>query len=254
MDENSVLDYLDTALYDVNAPPETELEELSARDSSWINRVQREFESGFRLMADRGPCVTVFGSARVRPSSPMYRVGCRVGRELARAGFTVVTGGGPGLMEAANRGALEAGGVSIGLGVTLSEIEPPNRFTTASITFRYFFVRKVLLVKYATAFVLLPGGLGTLDELFETLNLIQTKKIEPFPVILVGSKHWGGMVDWMRSALYATKMVSPAAMELFLLEDDPAAVAQTIARWRQTRDPKALEPPAMHPASRRISA
>jgi uncharacterized protein (TIGR00730 family) len=177
-----------------------------------------------------------------------------VGRELARAGFSVVTGGGPGLMEAANRGALEAGGTSIGLGVTLSEIEPPNRHTTASITFRYFFVRKVMLVKYATAFVLLPGGLGTLDELFETLNLIQTRKIVPFPVILVGSSHWRGLVDWMQSALYAQRMVSRDAMELFLLEDDPAAVARTIMRWRETHDPAALEQPAITAPQRRISA
>jgi uncharacterized protein (TIGR00730 family) len=177
-----------------------------------------------------------------------------VGRELAHAGFTVVTGGGPGLMEAANRGALEAGGVSIGLGITLNDFEPPNHYTSAALTFKYFFVRKVMLVKYATAFVLLPGGVGTLDELFETLNLIQTKKIAPFPVILVGSKHWHGLVEWVRTALYERKLVSAATMNLFLLEDDPRAVAHAIRRWTETHDPAALELPAITPRSRRISA
>jgi uncharacterized protein (TIGR00730 family) len=255
MDPSSILDYLDTSLIDPELEPETAIDELSARDSSWLQRVTDEFAAGFRLMQDREPCVTVFGSARIRPTGPLYELGRDVGRALAEAGFTVVTGGGPGLMEAANRGALEAGGTSIGLGITLSDLEPPNRYTSASITFRYFFVRKVMLAKYAKAFVLLPGGLGTLDEMFETLNLIQTKKIAPFPVILVGSRHWAGLVDWMRTALYQTRLVSPSAMEMFLLLDDPKAIAQEIVRWRETYDPAALEPPAIAPASRRrISA
>jgi uncharacterized protein (TIGR00730 family) len=255
MDPSSILDYLDASLVESELEPETAIAELSARDSSWLQRVKEEFIAGFRLMQDRGPCVTVFGSARVRPASPLYELGRAVGRELALAGYTVVTGGGPGLMEAANRGALEAGGTSIGIGITLSDLEPPNRYTSASITFKYFFVRKLLLIKYATAFVLLPGGLGTLDEMFETLNLIQTRKIAPFPVILVGSPHWSGLVDWMRTALYETRMVSPSAMEMFLMQDDPRAVVAEIERWRQTRDPAALPPPAVAPEGRaRISA
>ena len=255
MDSSSILDYLDTSLIEPELEPETAIEELSARDAGWLQRVQEEFAAGFRLMQDREPCVTVFGSARIRPAGPLYELGRAVGRELARAGFTVVTGGGPGLMESANRGALEAGGTSIGLGITLSDLEPPNRYTTASVTFRYFFVRKVMLVKYATAFVLLPGGLGTLDEMFETLNLIQTKKMAPFPVILVGSRHWAGLVDWMRTALYETRLVSPSAMEMFLLLDDPKMIAQEIVRWRETYDPAALEPSVLAPETRRrISA
>lgn len=255
MDATSILDYLDSSLIDPDAEPETAIDELAARDSAWLERVQQEFEAGFRLMDDRGPCVTVFGSARIRPASPLYELGRDVGRALANAGLTVVTGGGPGLMEAANRGALEAGGTSIGLGITLNDLEPPNRYTSAAITFRYFFVRKVMLVKYATAFVLLPGGLGTLDEMFETLNLIQTKKIAPFPVILVGSRHWTGLVEWIRTVLYETKLVSPSAMEMFLLLDEPQAVAREIVRWRESYDPAALEAPAVAPETRgRISA
>lgn len=254
MNSDGILDYLDASLFEAAVEPETAIQELSERDSHWLERVHDEFTAGFRLMDDRGPCVTVFGSARIRPGSPLYAHGRAVGRELARQGFTVVTGGGPGLMEAANRGALEAGGISIGLGITLNDLEPPNRYTTAAITFRYFFVRKVMLVKYATAFVMLPGGVGTLDELFETLNLIQTKKMAPFPVIMVGSEHWQGLTEWMRTALYETRMVSPETMDLFLLEDDPAMVARTIKRWTETRDAAALEPSAVEQPHRRISA
>ncbi|MGH2586758.1 MAG: TIGR00730 family Rossman fold protein [Dehalococcoidia bacterium] len=254
MNADGVLDYLDASLFDPEVEPETVIKELSDRDSTWLDRVREEFAAGFQLMANRGPCVTVFGSARIRPGSPLYDLGRDVGRQLARAGFTVVTGGGPGLMEAANRGALEAGGVSLGLGITLNELEPPNRYTTAALAFRYFFVRKVMLVKYTTAFVLLPGGVGTLDELFETLNLIQTKKIDPFPVILVGSEHWQGLVNWVRGSLYETKLVSAGTMEMFLLEDDPKAVVHAIKRWVATRNPAELEPPAMTPRPQRISA
>jgi uncharacterized protein (TIGR00730 family) len=242
MNTDEILDFLDASWIDLEVEPETTIQELSTRDSSWIDRVHAEFAEGFRLMDGRGPCVTVFGSARIRPGTRLYELGRMVGRELARAGFTVVTGGGPGLMEAANRGALEAGGTSIGLGITLSDIEPPNRYTTAAITFQYFFVRKVMLVKYATAFVMLPGGVGTLDEMFETLNLIQTKKIPPFPVILVGSHYWKGLADWMRSALFETRMVSANLMEMLLIEDDPGAVAASIQEWAATHDVATLAP------------
>jgi uncharacterized protein (TIGR00730 family) len=248
-------DLLDAAFAEPDVEPETAIQDLSSRDSRWLGRVNDEFEAGFRLMQNRGPCVTVFGSARIRPASPLYELGRAVGQELAKAGYTVVTGGGPGLMEAANRGALEVGGTSIGLGITLNQFEPPNIYTSASIAFRYFFVRKVMLVKYASAFVLLPGGLGTLDEMFETLNLIQTKKMAPFPVILVGSTFWRGLVEWMRGALYKRKLVSPSAMEMFLLLDDPRAVVTEIDRWKETRDPAALEPSAVSSETqRRISA
>ena len=254
MNYNLALDTLDSSLNGETATLRTEIEELSRRDSNLLKRIDEEFTAGFRVMAHRGPCATVFGSARVQPDTPLYNLGRAVGRELARAGLTVVTGGGPGLMEAANRGALEAGGVSIGLGITLQDLEPPNRYTTAAVNFRYFFVRKVFLIKYATAFILLPGGLGTLDELFETLNLIQTRKLRPFPVILVGSAHWQGLVDWMRTNLYDAGMLSPKAMELFLLKDDPADVARTVVRWMQTHNTRALERPALPGQPRPVSA
>jgi uncharacterized protein (TIGR00730 family) len=254
MNYNGTLDTLDHSLGDELTAQKTEIEELSRRDSTMLHRIEEEFIAGFRIMADRGPCATVFGSARIPSGTPLYDLGRAVGRELALAGLTVVTGGGPGLMEAANRGALEAGGVSIGLGITLQDLEPPNRYTTAALNFRYFFVRKVFLIKDARAFILLPGGLGTLDELFETLNLIQTRKIRPFPVILVGSKHWRGLVDWVRANLYDAGMLSPKAMELFLLEDDPAAVALNVVRWMETHSTAALDRPAIAKQPRRISA
>lgn len=244
MNSDNVLDFLDASLIEPSDSAEATIDELTDRDRSWLARVEDEFAAGFRLMASRGPCVTVFGSARVGRDSPAYAAGVAVGRELANAGFTVVTGGGPGLMEAANRGAVEAGGTSIGLGIKLGELEPPNLYTPESISFKYFFVRKVMLLKYAAACVMLPGGLGTLDELFETLNLIQTAKIKPVPVVLVGSHFWQGLIEWMRVQLHGMKLISPHSLDLFLLEDDPAAVARAIVRWMETQDPACFDRPA----------
>jgi uncharacterized protein (TIGR00730 family) len=244
MDYDNLLDFLDGALtHERGVDPA--ISELSPRDMAWLRRVREEFIAGFRIMAGRGPCATVFGSARIARDSVWYELARKVGQELARAGLTVVTGGGPGAMEAAGRGAIEAGGVSVGLGIKMVDVEPPNPYLTDSVNFRYFFVRKVMLVKYATAFVLLPGGVGTLDELFETLNLIQTKKIAPFPVILVGSEFWAGQVAWMREQLLQHGLVSPETLDLFLLEDDPVAVAENITRWTATHDPAALKRPAL---------
>src|SRR5262245_12193197 len=250
MDYDNLLDFLDGALTHDPGAVDPAIAELSPRDLAWLRRVRDEFIAGFRVMAGRGPCATVFGSARIAPNTPWYELARRVGQELARAGLTVVTGGGPGAMEAAGRGAIEAGGVSIGLGIKMVDVEPPNPYMTDSVNFRYFFVRKVMLVKYATAFVLLPGGVGTLDELFETLNLIQTKKITPFPVILVGSEFWSGQVAWMRDQLLRDGLVAPETLELFLMEDDPVAVAENITRWMATHDPNTLERPALEPPPR----
>jgi uncharacterized protein (TIGR00730 family) len=232
-----------------SAPGQREIaiEELSERDEAWLERVRAEFVAGFRAMHDGAPAVTIYGSARVKEGSPVYEDARRIGGLLARAGFTVITGGGPGVMEAANRGALEAGGRSIGMQITLRNVEPPNRWTTESVTFKYFFVRKVMLVKYATAFVLMPGGMGTLDELFETLNLLQTGKIHRFPVILFGSDYWAGLLDWMKHRLLAEGYIGGKDLDIFLIEDDPEAVVEHVRRWHHSHSVADLD---RHPERR----
>ena len=213
---------------------ETAIAELSDQDADWLEKVRAEFVAGFQVMRDSAPAVTVYGSARMPESSPWYGLAREIGGRLARAGFTVVTGGGPGLMEAANRGAYEAGGRSIGLAITLRNLEQPNHYTTASVTFKYFFVRKTILVQYATAFVLMPGGLGTLDELYETLNLIQTGKVHRFPIILVGSAYWRGLLDWMQANGLAGGFIGRQDLDLFLIEDDPERVVSQVEHWHHT--------------------
>ncbi len=218
-----------------HAPGQREIaiEQLSEHDSEWLERVRAEFVAGFRAMKGVPPAVTVYGSARVKPGSPIYERARQVGTALAKAGFAVITGGGPGVMEGANRGAFEAGGQSLGMNITLRNMEPPNRYTTESVTFKYFFVRKVMLVKYATAFVLMPGGMGTLDELFETLNLLQTGKIHRFPVILFGSDYWQGLVQWMKDRLLSQGLIGGKDLDIFLIEDDPDCVAMRVRQWHQ---------------------
>lgn len=167
------------------------------REKARLNRIMAEFERGFERLHDLGPAVTVFGSARFKPGHKNYELAREVGRELARAGFTVITGGGPGAMEAANRGAQEIGGPSYGLNIVLPHEQEPNPYIDENVEFNYFFVRKVMLVKYSCAYIVVPGGLGTLDELFEAATLIQCGKIGPFPLILMGSEFWKGMRDFL---------------------------------------------------------
>jgi uncharacterized protein (TIGR00730 family) len=224
---------------------DTAIADLSERDAFWLEKVRSEFVAGFRAMQNAGDAVTVYGSARVKESSPVYRLARDIGRRLAEAGFTVITGGGPGVMEAANRGAFEAGGPSIGLGITLRAGEPPNHYTTDAVLFRYFFVRKLMLVKYAMAFVLMPGGLGTIDELYETLNLIQTGKVHRFPIILVGSAYWAGMLDWLRARVLEGGFISEKDLDLFLIEDSADAVVGAIQQWRRTHDVTGLDSQAI---------
>lgn len=203
-----------------------------AKEESWrMFRIMGEFVEGFDALSRFQPAVSVYGSARVRPSHPLYAQAREIGERLAKAGFSVFTGGGPGLMAAANRGALEAGGNSIGLFIKLDGAEAPNPFTSLSLSFHYFFVRKVMLVKYATAFVLLPGGLGTQDEFFETLTLIQTGKIRPFPVILFGSAYWNGLLDWMRHSMIESGFIRPADLKRLTVTDDPAECVSLVERW-----------------------
>ncbi|MBH5336838.1 TIGR00730 family Rossman fold protein [Streptomyces pactum] len=185
-----------------------------------VMRIQAEFVEGFGALAELGRAVSVFGSARTLRDSPEYEAGVRIGRALADAGFAVITGGGPGAMEAANKGACEAGGVSVGLGIELPFEQGLNPYVDIGVNFRYFFVRKTMFVKYAQGFVVLPGGLGTLDELFEALTLVQTKKVTRFPIVLFGSDYWRGLVGWLRETLVAEGKASTADLELFHLTDD----------------------------------
>ncbi len=184
-----------------------------------VLRIMGEFVDGFDVLARIGMAVTVFGSARIKEGSPYYDAAREVGRGLAERGYAVITGGGPGLMEAANRGANEAGGLSIGCNIELPHEQSPNPYANLSIDFRYFFVRKTMFVKYSEAFVVFPGGFGTLDELFEALTLIQTAKVERFPVVLYGSEYWSGLLDWIRDRLLVEGMVSQSDLDLIQVVD-----------------------------------
>lgn len=195
-------------------------------------RILSEFIEGFDAMAAIGAAVTVFGSARVPEGHPTYQLGREIGRLLAAEGYAVITGGGPGAMEAANRGCQEAGGLSIGCNIELPHEQALNPYVDLGVRFRYFFVRKVMFVKYADAFIILPGGLGTMDELSEALTLIQTGKIHHFPVILVGSEYWGGLLDWMRGTLVGSGAISPEDLDLIAVTDDPEEVIRILREFR----------------------
>ena len=193
-------------------------------DEQRVERMRDELAYGFEGMADVGRAVAVFGSARTPEDDPRYELARTVGRALGDGGFTVITGGGPGAMAAANRGAREARAHSIGLTIDLPRTEPPNPYLDRVLEFHYFFARKVMFVRYSSAFVVLPGGFGTLDELFEALTLIQTGKIRFFPVVLVGSAFWGGLVGWLRDRLAAEGMISPGDLDLVHVTDAPDEV------------------------------
>ncbi len=186
-----------------------------------VLRLQGEFVEGFDALSRLGPGVAVFGSARTKPDHPAYRAAYKAGRMLAEAGLAVITGGGPGIMEAANKGAFEAGGVSVGCNIELPMEQVPNPYQTLSLHFRYFLVRKMMFVKYSIAFIIFPGGFGTLDELFEALTLVQTGKIEHFPVVLFDSAYWGGLVDWLRDTMLKAGNISPEDMDIFTVVDSP---------------------------------
>jgi hypothetical protein len=215
-------------------PPGTTDERLLSNrgPKDWVHtdpwrvlRIQAEFVEGFGLLAELPKAVSVFGSARTRRDHPEYATGRALGSALARAGFAVITGGGPGAMEAVNRGASEAGGISVGLGIELPFEQRLNDWVDVGLNFRYFFARKTMFVKYAQAFVILPGGFGTLDELFEALTLVQTRKVTRFPVILFGTDYWAGLISWIRSTLIPAGKVNPADLDLLTCTDD---VDQTV--------------------------
>jgi hypothetical protein len=196
-------------------------------------RIMGEFVEGFDALARLGPAVTLFGSARTPPGDPMYEAAEKVGAGLARAGFAVITGGGPGIMEAANKGCREAGGVSVGLNIELPNEQDVNEFVDLAVAFRYFFARKTMFVKYAQGFVIFPGGYGTLDEMFEALTLVETGKIELFPVILYGSTYWRGLVEWLHDPVEREGKISPPDRELFHVTDDPDEIVRTMVEMHR---------------------
>jgi len=205
-----------------------------ARSETWrVFRIMAELVEGFEALNNIGPAVTIFGSARLEPGSPYYNKCLKVAERLAKDGFAVISGGGPGIMEAANKGAQNANGTSIGLNIALPMEQTPNKFQDIQVEFHYFFVRKLMFVKYAVGYVIFPGGFGTMDELFEALTLIQTKKIRGFPVILVGREYWSGLIDWMKNTVLAAGSVSPEDIDLMQIVDDPEEVCAIInARYK----------------------
>jgi len=207
---------------------------MDVQQDVWrVFRIMSEFVEGFSTLSKLGPCISIFGSARVKPNTQYYRLAKAVAKEFGKAGYGVISGGGPGVMEAANRGAREAATPSAGLAIDLPLEEKANPYIDADklIKFKHFYVRKVMLVKYAQAFVVLPGGLGTLDEMFEAITLIQTKKIHPFPVVLMCKSYWDGLLSWLKTTAAAEGMISTADMELFPVTDEPREAVAIVKRF-----------------------
>ena len=211
--------------------PDYEINELAKEESWRMFRIMGELVEGFDTLSDVPPAVTIYGSARLKEDDGLYIQTQEIARRLGELGFSIITGGGPGVMEAGNKGATEAKATSVGLNINLPEEQEANKYTTKSITFHHFFARKVMLVKYATAFVIMPGGLGTLDELTEVLTLMQTKKIKPFPVVLFESKYWKGFLDWLRNHTLARGFVSEEDFNLLRICDNTDEVIDTVQEW-----------------------
>jgi len=210
------------------------------QDTWRVFRIMSEFVEGFESMAHVGKAVSMFGSARTKPSDRCYKAAVETARLLAKSGFAIITGGGPGIMEAANKGAFEAGGASIGLNISLPQEQESNKYQTMTLDFHYFYARKVMFVKYASAFVCFPGGYGTLDEFFETMTLVQTLKVEAYPIVLYGSRYWKGLVEWMRNTM-PPRFIDSEDMEIFRIVDDPEEAARLVRNgvrqhWWQPKD------------------
>lgn len=205
------------------------IDEITAKDTWRIFRIMAELVEGFDTMSTVGPAVSIFGSARCQPDDPDYKMAEEIAFRLAERGFTIITGGGPGMMEAGNKGAKRAGGTSVGLNIRLPFEKDANPYQTVSLDFRYFFVRKLMFIKYAMSFIMMPGGFGTLDEFTEALTLIQTLKIKRFPVYLVNSKFWGPLVDWMKGTLLERGLVSEKDLRLFTVVDDVDRLVEHIS-------------------------
>jgi hypothetical protein len=206
------------------------VDKITPQESWRMFHIMAEFVEGFDALSKYHPSVSIFGSTRVKPGDEVYETAEQIGQLLAENGFGVITGGGPGVMEAANKGAATAGGNSIGLNIEIPLEQKPNPYANITLRFRYFFVRKVMFVKYAVAYIILPGGFGTMDELFESVTLIQTHKIRPFPVILVGSNYWKGLLDWMKEVLLKEGKISLSDLEILQLIDEPAEIIKAIKK------------------------
>ena len=217
--------------YDMSIEPKYELDNTVVGDSWRMFRIMGEFVEGFDALSTvEAPAVTIYGSARTPVDHPWYSLTVDIARDLAKSGYAIITGGGPGIMEAANKGAAEGGGVSIGLNISLPHEQEPNPYANFPLHFKYFFVRKVMFMKYSMAFICMPGGFGSMDELFESLTLIQTQRIKPFPIVLVGSSFWSGLVEWLKQSFIGNGTISEEDMDLFEIIDDPADVVEYIKK------------------------
>jgi uncharacterized protein (TIGR00730 family) len=206
------------------------IDDLKLGESWRLFKIMGEFVEGVEGLHDLGPAVSIFGSARTPDNDPQYQLAQTIAALFVKNGFSVITGGGGGIMEAANRGAADAGGTSVGLNIRLPFEQQPNPYATVQMEFNYFFIRKVMFIKYAAAYVVMPGGFGTLDELFEVMTLVQTRRIRPFPIILVGSDYWGGLLAWIRDQLLSQTMISPTDLDIIQVLDDPQAIVGAVKK------------------------
>jgi uncharacterized protein (TIGR00730 family) len=206
------------------------IDDLKLGESWRLFKIMGEFVDGVEGLHDLGPAVSIFGSARTRPDDPQYKKAEAIAALFVTNGFGVITGGGGGIMAAANKGAAEAGGTSVGLNIRLPFEQKPNPYATLQMEFNYFFIRKVMFIKYAAAYVVMPGGFGTLDELFEVMTLVQTRRIRPFPIIMVGADYWSGLLAWIRNQLLAQSLISPKDMDIIQVLDDPEEIVGTVRK------------------------
>ena len=228
---------------EIVAPEQRNWSNVKAENAWTMFKVISEFVDGFERMAKIGPCISIFGSARTKPEHPHYQLAVEVAKQCVAAGYGVITGGGPGIMEAGNRGAREAGGKSVGLNIELPMEQGSNPYVDfdKNFNFNYFFVRKVMFVKYAQGFIVMPGGFGTLDELFEALTLVQTKKIDKVPFVLMGVAYWSGLIDWIKTSMLGEKLINAVDLDLFLLTDNPEEAVQHVAKFYE-KNPQYVRP------------
>ncbi len=206
------------------------IDDIKTGEAWRVFKIIGEFVEGVETLYDVGAAVSIFGSSRIKPNDPIYKKTEKIASLFAKNDFAVITGGGGGVMEAANKGAAMAGGTSVGLNITLPFEQKPNQYSNIKLEFKYFFIRKVMFVKYATAYIIMPGGFGTLDELFESVTLIQTHRIKPFPVILVGSDYWSGLVEWVKSRLLENKMISLEHLDILQVIDEPKEIVKAVKK------------------------